>query len=239
MFTQVPVIRGIYEITWLLDLLQDFPAHVCGGYARYCASPRAKPIEANAVDIYCETVEVFDTLRLKFQELGFREKFASGVAITYHRAKSGKVGAAHGPIQLIKPIDQGAIKTSGSVENILSNFDFTVIRILINKDRLTCTADEDFLNDEGYMFLRIKNIHCPVSSSMRFMKYYQKGYKTKLVQILKLFADWEARTPEYKAKLVNAIASLEADTMEPEDIQALYDLMTIDYGEKNEMPVLW
>ena len=62
-------------------------------------------------------------------------------------------------------------------------------------------ADVDFIKDETDGRLRIKSIHCPVNQVYRIAKYIKKGYFCPIVEVLKLFPDWENRGDDYKSKL--------------------------------------
>jgi len=72
-------------------------------------------------------------------------------------------------------VDEGAVVTIGTLEDILDNFDFTVVRAAI-LNRHEVMVDRDFMADEGNRRLVFKNIHCPVSSLLRALKYARKGY---------------------------------------------------------------
>jgi len=51
-YATVPVLRGFTEIELLWSLAQEHGAVICGGYARYCASPRKNPVPATDVDLF-------------------------------------------------------------------------------------------------------------------------------------------------------------------------------------------
>lgn len=229
-FVLLPVLRGIDEIIHVLLTLEKYDAFVCGGYARYCASPLDKPIKAGDVDIYCKNMDTFDMLYQHFKYTGLEVRFDSDVAVTYKKAPKNHWYS--GPvIQLIKPIDQGAIVASGEMETILSNFDFSVIRcgiVLLESGQYMVMADKDFMRDETKKFLRIKNIHCPISSLLRFMKYARKGYDTRPVQLAKLFADWDNRSDAYRERLLELFTNAEAGDLTKDEIDNLEALLRID-----------
>ena len=58
--------------------------------------------------------------------------------------------------QLIKPLDKGHLKTVGDIQNILSNFDFTIVRCGIYFDHVK-TYIQDTLKLPIYLF----NENCP------------------------------------------------------------------------------
>lgn len=221
----LPVRRGITEIEHLFDIVDCNKSFICGGYARYCASPNKKPVPAGDVDIYCRDEEEFKRV---FDELINKEKlttkYITEVAISFNGKRHGKF-SYHPPIQLIRPIKEGAIVANGSPEDIIQNFDFTIVRCFL-KSKTEIIADDDFEEDERSMKLRIKNIHCPVSSTMRFCKYSSKGYRTKLVELIKLFVDWSNRTPEYRDSIISIIDGYEKFTFD--EWKKLYKLMNID-----------
>jgi len=129
---------------------------------------------------------------------------------------------------LIKPIREGKIVASGEMKEILENFDFTVIRCGFTSSQ-KILVDADFLHDEERKILRLKNIHCPISSTLRCMKYAAKGYWLKPFETLKLFLDWDSRSDEYRNKLVDFLEkSKEGEGLSKEDITELEALMRID-----------
>ena len=62
-FVTVPVLRGFTEIAFLFSIAHTESSFICGGYARYCASPNKKPTLASDVDIYCKDKETFERLK--------------------------------------------------------------------------------------------------------------------------------------------------------------------------------
>lgn len=231
-FVLLPIHRGLDEIIPILQLLGDKNAFICGGYARYCASPNETPVKAGDVDIYCYDEDAFEEIFQHFKSVGMEVRFDSEVALTYLKPKDDANPYFGCPvIQLIKPINQGAIIATGSMESILNNFDFSVIRcgIVWTDDGWRVLADEDFVKDEGDKFLRIKNIHCPISSLLRFMKYARKGYDTKPSQLIKLFADWDNRSDAYRSRLFELFrAASDAGEMTQAEIDELEALLRID-----------
>jgi len=233
-FVYVPCVRGLEQIDSILNLLRGVNAFICGGYARYCVSPNEgrRLVKAGDVDIYCHDEETFDYLYQHFKANELEIRFDTDVALTYKKTKD-KDSLYYGcpVIQLIKPIDQGAIVASGDMETILRNFDFTVIRcgIVEMDDGYYALVDVDFMEDEGKKRLRIKNIHCPISSLLRFMKYGSKGYKARPSQIAKLFADWDARSDDYRVRLMNLFQEGgELGELSPAEIDELESLLRID-----------
>jgi hypothetical protein len=177
---------------------------------------------------YYRSKEGFDRLREVFEtghELKVRHE--NEVSLTYQHSDKGFL--AYTPtIQLIKPMREGALVSFGDKKTILENFDFTVIRAVI----LCPTAvmvDADFLHDEEHKLLRLKNIHCPVSSTLRCMKYSRKGYFLRPLECLRLFTDWENRDDEYKIKLIEFLEKAAiGDGLSREEIDELEAMMRID-----------
>jgi hypothetical protein len=133
-------------------------------------------------------------------------------------------------IQVIKPVIQGAIVTVGTMEEILNNFDFTIVRAgLVSPEQ--GIADSDFLEHDKAWKLVFKNIHCPISSTFRAIKYSKKGYWMGLSESVKLFLDWNERGEEYQAKLLDLIGKMktpEGEEPNKEDIEELEKLMNVD-----------
>lgn len=228
-FTTVPIVRGFMEISHLYKDVTELGGIICGGYVRYCCSPRPNPVPGSDVDIYCKTDEVYDALKNWFQMIKLESKHENDICITYKRPKEGTYAYAP-PIQLIKPIREGKIVANGTMEEILSNFDFSVIRIGILSPT-TAMADKDFLEDEKKMLLRLNNIHCPISSTMRCMKYAKKGYWIRPYEVLKLFSDWESRSDSYRMKVADFLTKSfkgGKDSLTKKEVEELEALLKID-----------
>lgn len=116
----------------------------------------------------------------------------------------------------------------GSKEEVLSNFDFTVVRAAILSPN-TVLVDADFMHDEENKILRLKNIHCPISSTLRCMKYAAKGYWLPPIQALSLFLDWDNRSDDYRRELAEYLAKANGgEGLTQEEIDHLEELMRID-----------
>jgi len=224
-FVETQVFRGFTEISQVYYDVSARDGIICGGYVRYMCSPRLDPVKAGDLDVFCPTQEVFDTLKKMF-DLSIRAE--TDVAITYNRGGSDNRYFPAPPIQLIKPIREGKIVANGSLEEILENFDFTVIRCGLTSTH-TAMVDADFDHDETNMVLRLKNIHCPISSTLRCMKYAKKGYWMPPMHVLKLFLDWDSRDQDYRDKLIEFLKSAnEGKGLSKEDVDELEKLMRID-----------
>lgn len=237
-FEVVKIQRGLKPVKPVLDLLEGKDAHICGGYARYMASPNKgrRLRKSGDVDIYCADEAVFEVLKTEFMKY-LEIRFENEMAITFLKVKrkaANKSNPFYGcpVVQLIKPVEEGAIVAKGSLEHILENFDFTVTRAAVfldNDGKYKVMVDENFMKDEEARFLRILNIHCPISSLIRFMKYARKGYYTRPSQVMKLFVDWDNRPLEYRQRLMVLFdAGAEAGELTPEEIDELEKLLRID-----------
>jgi len=232
-FEIVPLRRGFNEIIPLWKILNKVisttkkDCFICGGYARYCASPKFEVVKAGDVDVYSEDELAFNKLKqlLKYKQL--KIKVEGDMAITYERPKSGDFHYIP-PIQVIKPIKIARIVSFGSKEEILSNFDFSVVRAAIESPT-EVLVDKDFIHDELAKLLRLKNIHCPVSSTLRCLKYATKGYWLRPIETMKLFIDWDNRDDKYRNKLIGFLDKAETGTgLTQEEVDELEALMRID-----------
>jgi hypothetical protein len=200
----IPLRRGFIEIQPLFALCQSVGAVICGGYARYCASPRptAKVIPALDVDLFPHNEAATAKLQDALKAMGFEIRHENHVSITLKIPKGKKRELGHIPTpQIIKPVVEGRIVTLGTTEEILENFDFTIVRAAIISPT-EIMVDEDFEKDEENGLLRLKNIHCPVSSLLRCCKYARKGYFLRPYEALKLFMDWDRRDNAYRLRMI-------------------------------------
>jgi hypothetical protein len=220
-FVEIPLKRGFTEIQELYDLITPLGGMIIGGYARYTCSPNKNPVPASDLDVYCKDMETFEAIKTALKRIAsVKRRFETNNAITYITDGDW----SHVPdIQLVKPINEGHKVASGTVEEIMDNFDFTVTRAYI-KDPKTCIVDKSFVRDEENMFLRIKNIHCPISSTFRFMKYRNKGYSTGAREVLKLFRDWDNRDEEYIKSLGDFLDKNNPTQKEIEEGEALLNI---------------
>lgn len=225
-YEEIPVIRGFSEIARLFEVCADDTA-ICGGYVRFMCSPRRNPVKAGDVDLFPKEAKATERLLAFFKAEGFTVKHENKVSVTLVIPK--KAPWMYGPVvQIIKPVVEGAVVTLGSIETILDNFDFSITKAALLSPT-TALADKDFLNDELKGLLRIKNIHCPISSTLRFMKYARKGYFARPMEIMRLFADWDSRSDEYRARLYEFfIKSNSEDKWTKKEIDELEALLRID-----------
>jgi len=243
MVMYLPIIRKKKIVKSIIKYMDGYAAWVCGGFARYVVSPRIKPAKTDDIDIYCESEAVYESLKAKLNADGFTQKYDNPVAVCFHPKKNyPRELFSKYMVNLIKPVVDGHIMTKGTPKEIIANFDFSVTRVALVSDK-DAVVDSNFVQDESDMFLRIGNIHCPISSSLRVAKYYRKGYYTKPMEIVKLFRDWDGRGTEYKEKLLGMIDMLEKTRdFNPEEVgailgsgkskkeitNALYEMMRVD-----------
>ena len=228
-FVKVKVIRGFSEIKNLCYDLGQFKCFICGGYVRYMASPQFTPVPASDVDIYCESEEVAEEVKKFMEKQGLTVRHENNISITYQNITDHDHKWFGTPtVQLVKPMEEGKVVSVGNMEKILENFDFTVIRAGLLSEN-GALVDADFLHDEKAKTLRLKNIHCPISSMLRCMKYSKKGYWLPPTQSLKLLLDWDNRDDGYRTKIVEYLEKAnEGEGLTQEEIDELEKLMRID-----------
>lgn len=228
-FVEAPVLRGGMEINDLRVRLRSLEGFICGGYVRWMCSPTQNPKPASDVDVYAYTEKAFEDIKKHFKGAGLTVRFENENAITYVRpTDTSHRYYSLPPIQLIKPIHEGAMVAVGNMETVIENFDFTVIRAgLLNRD--TALVDADFEHDEKASILRLKNIHCPISSTLRCMKYATKGYWLPAIQCIRLFVDWDDRDDDYRQKIIEFLEKAEAaGELTQDDIDKFEKLARID-----------
>ena len=236
-FVTTSIKRGYLEIEYLFDLFvkHNLNCFICGGYVRYMASPHRDPYKAGDVDIYSYSKADHDKLfrLLKNNTVDGKNhimtiKHENEVSVTFSHPEDMDHPLYVSPtIQLIKPLNQGAMVLQGDMETVLSNFDFTVVRCGL-LDENDAMVDADFDYDEKKKMLRIKNIHCPVSSTVRCVKYGQKGYWMTPMQSLKLFIDWDNRDDDYRMNLIELVRKFDEHGVTKEELNDLEAMMRID-----------
>jgi len=222
-FMATPVLRGFTEIKKLYEIVKFHKCMICGGYVRYMISQRKKVHPADDIDIYCPNMDAYNQLAEDLKQLGFEVQMETEVALSFKKRKEPEWIACP-KVQLIKAKNQGAIVATGPIWDILESFDFSVVRCGLY-DENTAIADAHFLEDDNSGKVRIKNIHCPISSMARCMKYRVKGFYTSPRESLKLFLDWEQRDDDYRQKISDM---LQRDDLSKEEVDQLEALLRID-----------
>jgi hypothetical protein len=239
-FVPVEIRREKDFLAYLFNSIIQEDGFICGGYARYvCSDPgesgkrEIKP--AADLDIYCFDEEAYKRIRSRMEKHGYSALRENDIAI------SMKIGFDGFPaMQLIKPFTADRVNTSGTLEEVLSNFDFSVARcgifaeFKIVEDEngmdvstaiLKAIADIDFPEDEKANRLRIKHIHCPIAEFYRMAKYMNKGFSVSTLEIIKTLQDWEERGDDYKTKIIETLKKDEPTT---EEITEMEKLLHID-----------
>ena len=246
-WTVAPIHRGYTQLykaaKWLHDKWiqtdKQFydKIYFCGGFLRWACSPLPDPEPASDLDIYCETEEVFNWTRWHLSRQLKRKKNAENpVSVTYLREKDPNQPFFPLPnIQLIKPIDDGSVKTVGTLYEILDNFDFSIVRLGASIEKImhfqAVTCDGDYHEHEKKKRIVIKNIHCPISSTYRMIKYTRRGYWVNTTEVLKLFVDWENRDESYRRRLMDFFDRInDGEAKEPseQEILEIERLLRID-----------
>jgi len=232
-FEEVPIRRGFTEIQHLWFMLEPYIVRddciICGGYVRWMASPHMNPAPAGDIDLYFRDQDFFDLAKGMFENEKLEIKFENEICISFKKIDDRKNQFFGTPqVQLIKPVIDGAIVATGTMKEILENFDFTIVRAgLVAPD--LAMVDADFLHDEEKKIPRIKNIHCPISSTLRCMKYSRKGYWLPPMQCCRLFLDWQDRTEEYREKILHFLTEADkGEGLTREQIDEMERLMRID-----------
>lgn len=221
-FKRTKIRRGKQLINLLFrKFIVNRHSWLAGGFVRWALSPNKKPVDAHDIDLFCRDQETFDKIKARLEEV-YPNFLENPAAITFFK-KGAKLKTLM-RLQLIKPRDDGAVMTQGSIEGILENFDFTITRCAIVSPR-RAIADEDFIRDEKAKKIVIKNIHCPISSTYRVVKYGKKGYTINLSEMVKLFLDWQERDNEYRERITELIVT---ENPTEEDINELERLLRID-----------
>ncbi len=202
----VPSKRGIYEITELYKLVNTYGGMICGGYARYCASPHKSPVPADDVDVFFPTQSLYDA----FINDEIKYKHDSSNPNGMWSAKESSTGYTFVPsaenrfsqlkqIQFLKPEFSGS-----DVYSTINRFDLSIIRAGF-LDLNTIIVDPDFMKDESNYNLRIKRIQTPLGTLSRLMKYSNCGYKISPEEMIKSFLSWEHVSDEDKYALFEGL----------------------------------
>lgn len=157
--------------------------------------------------------------------------------------KDGKHNKNYYKVQVIQPFQSQWMKTFGTVEQVIGQFDFTVVKAAIytsevhvdsrEPDNIRQLAGiryfsfehEDFHKDNKRKRLIITHINCPIAVSMRVNKYCSKGFYIGPKELIKLFKEWDSRDKTYKDRLIQLATQ---DSLDPKEWWEIEELLRID-----------
>jgi len=219
----------------ILDMIEGM-GFIAGGYAAWYANSRYSSNPSD-IDVFSlenrfeyyppeEPDEVFTPESLiiyNLLELDYEQEKDLPNAIQYKPPEEGML-----KVQYVKPFQNNWMKTFGTPEEVLSQFDFTVAMVALEKvnDEYYIYYHEDFVKHNKKHRLYINHINCPIAVSMRVMKYIKKGYYIGPKELIKLFIEWENRDEEYRSRL-KEILEKEGE-LSPEEWWEMEKLLRID-----------
>lgn len=206
-FVRLPIRNEPMQFQEFQSLLVD-GCFIAGGAARFAASPNETPAYYSDVDIFAVDQDAVAAMFLKLKNVA---DLKSETPMSYLFVQDLEI-AGKNRFNLIRQF-------CGTMEAVLEEFDFSVARAGIIGNEVL--VDPQFEADEKEKRLRIQHIHCPVSTMFRAAKYQAKGYKFPLVEMLKLFKDYEDREPIYKDRLIELASNPNLTDAEINELEAL------------------
>lgn len=204
------------ELVQLVRVGAKTRSYIAGGAARAVYNGQ-KPTD---IDFFQSDPVLFDTLVANLKTIGYKVQFDNPMLV--RMIKTDAI-----TIDCVRPREAENLKTFGTPEEIIGNFDFTVCAATF-KDEHTLIVDDNFEQDNADMRLRIIHIVCPINEVKRIAKYANKGFKIGAVEILKLFTTWTSR--QAHADLLTELLGLVESGAEltPEQSAALGTAMYVD-----------
>lgn len=200
-----PIKRGKRLLRNVLRLLYGTRGMICGGFARWLASPNPSPIPFNDIDIYCQTVADYDRTKAQLLAHGLKVEFETEIATTFQSYRLDWFRKY--PIQLIKPIHEDKLVTYGTLKEVIGNFDFSVIRAGV-VSQIEVLADCYFAEDEKNQVLRLQRISCPLAQSIRIAKYHKKGYRVPPNLYLEVLKEWDKLSTTEKKRAADSLEEI-------------------------------
>lgn len=185
-FTTTTVKRGWASIKRVYEAITPLGGFIAGGYASWMAAdveyqtlnrrvildnPPRKDADIFLTDGSEEKVKAIGTA---LGRMGFKQVSQSPIVTTY-AAPDDMTAIGCPAIQVVTPRSLKNGSTTGTPEQVIDSFDFTVSRAAL-LDENTVIVDTDLRHDVAGKHLHLKNMHCPLGSSIRVSKYEQKGY---------------------------------------------------------------
>lgn len=199
-FVELKVRRGAELMAQLIRAAAECDSIIAGGAVRWMCSPLSETMDgkngglvgSNDVDIFPPSNEKLEALEARLLDMGYSrlEDERGDMARTYRKPSVPKPA---GHVQLVVPRRSAFMNTSaGTAAELLETLDFTVARAALLSASVAL-VDADFEHDERRKLLRIRHIVCPISAVRRIAKYTAKGYHCRMLEIVKLFAEWSER----------------------------------------------
>lgn len=225
------VFKAVQRDKHIVDLifkLTGGQGFIAGGFARYCLSNNNEPIIPNDIDIFCGDIATFESVSTLFKrhpdivrksDSEIETKYEYRVAFGYHKDAYS--------IQLIKPAEIKNMVSDGDFVRVLDNFDFTIAKCAVLPDGRGI-AHKDFDLHDSESKLVITNIHCPISSAKRVIKYCGKGFTVESKELLKLFRDYENRPQEWKDIVIAGLSGDDLSDLTDEERKRFVRTMYFD-----------
>jgi len=235
------------------DLLTAISGHgfIAGGYARdiilgthtstdidiFCYKDDAIYPEPIDTDVFEWQGDIINSIK----GLGYEYKRQLPNALEFLLpCKDGKHNRNFRKVQLIIPFKNEWMQTYGRVDEVIGQFDFTVVMAALDaftSSRVTADGveytscfytfeDEDFRKDSKKKRLYIRHINCPIAVAMRVNKYSAKGFFIGPKEIIKLFKEWNNRPESYRKRLERFADS--NDSLDPKEWWEIEKLLRID-----------
>jgi len=156
--------------------------------------------------------------------------------------KDSKPDHNYRKVQLIVPFKNQWMFTFGRPEDVIGQFDFTVVMAALETvttpplhnslglthgtERVCAIYHEDFHKHSKAKRLYIQHINCPIAVTMRVNKYVAKGFFAGPKELIKLFQEWDKRDKRYKDRLVDF--ANRNDALSPTEWWEIEKLLRID-----------
>lgn len=189
-----------------------------GGMARYVAMSHQLDVPAPSdIDIFPCTFKVWDDV---LGSIGYNRTHTLFNCVEYtHPNYQYKV-------QLVNPHANEYIQMWGSINEVLSNFDFTINQVGLQFGRgsrnFIVVRGEHTMADLLTRTLRIAHMNNPVAMAARTIKYSKLGFSISMSELAKLFLVWDERPGKYKKEIKNLVMN---DNRNAEQSTHLYTLL--------------
>lgn len=203
------------DIVELIFRLSGGAGFISGGFARWVLSRKDSPEVPGDIDVFARDDVEYGEIRTRFdQDVNMRRRTESDLECKYEYRMSEGFHKNCYRIQLIKPLRIDRMVSGGDPYEVLDNFDFTIAKAAIyptpripgNASEFHVVCHKDFHEHDANSYLVLTHIHCPISSMKRVLKYTTRGFKISSAELLKLFDDYEKRSPEWKALVARGLS---------------------------------
>jgi hypothetical protein len=196
-YVRVPIERGGGIASHICPSLGERTVgYICGGFARWMASPHEMPAQPEDIDVFFPNLVEHEKALSAASDLGWKD--ISFNPMLHRRFKTKKDdGFGELTVNFIVPLKCKWFVTGGTLSDVLKDFDFTICAAAflpeaVAGERACILVHKNFLEHETARKLVFQTLRDPYHEvANRIPKYVKKGYHLPQSSVQPLFDTYE------------------------------------------------